>query len=79
MTLVVLPMPPAFQMPPAQQSTPLRHPSHRSPRQKTPSPTFVDRWRDRMRSDVVARVKSAREQSATKARGGDEEVPLSLT
>jgi hypothetical protein len=58
-------------------TTPLRHPAYRSTRQRTPSPTFVDRWRDRQRSDLVAKVKSAREQSAINARGGEDEV-LSL-
>src|SRR5271154_5041424 len=61
-------------MPTQSATTPLRHPSHRSPRQKLPSPTFVDKWRDRQRADVIARIKSAREKSATNARGGDDEV-----
>src|SRR5271169_6247450 len=55
-------------------TAPLRQPTHRSPRQKSPSPSFTDRWRDRLRSDLVARVKSARERSTANARGGDEEV-----
>jgi hypothetical protein len=59
-------------------STPLRHPAYRSRRQKTPSPSFVDRWRDRMRTDLVAKLKSAREQAANDARGGDEEVETLL-
>ena len=61
-------------MPPVNSSAPLRHPSHRSLRQKTPSPSFVDRWRDKMRSDLAARVKSARERAVIDARGGDDEV-----
>src|SRR5579859_2796446 len=79
MTLTILPMHSMHSSPTSSsssQSTPLRHPSHRSPRQKTPSPSFMDRWRDRMRSDLVARVKSAREQSAVNARGGEDEVIL---
>ena len=56
-------------------STPLRHPAHRSPRQITPSQdSFIDKWRNRMRSELVARVKAARQQSITNARGGEEEV-----
>jgi len=59
-------------------TTPLRQPAHRSPRQKLPSPAFTDRWRARMRSDLLARVKFAREQSTTNARGGEDEVTTSL-
>jgi hypothetical protein len=59
-------------------STPLRHPSHRS-RQKTPSQeSFVDKWRDRMRSEVAAKVKAVRQQSKTNARGGEDEVPSTV-
>jgi hypothetical protein len=56
------------------RTTPLRHPAHRAPREKSRSPSFPEQWRDRMRSDLVARLKSARENKATEARGGEEEV-----
>jgi len=61
-------------MPTPSPSTPLRHPEHRSPRQKTPSPTFIDRWRQRMRSDLASKIKTARENSTLEARGGPDEV-----
>lgn len=56
------------------RTTPLRHPAHRAHRETGSSPTFPEQWRDRMRSDLVARLKSARENKATEARGGEEEV-----
>ena len=66
-----------IQSPSPSPTTPLRHPAHRSHGQKAPSPSFIDRWRDRMRSDLAAKLKSARAQATNDARGGDEEV-LSL-
>ena len=60
------------------QTTPLRHPAHRAHREKGSSPSFPDRWRDRMRSDCVARLKSARENMTNEARGGEEEVVYAI-
>ena len=56
------------------QTTPLRHPAHRAHPGKGTSPSFPDQRRDRMRSELVARLKSAREKMANEARGGEEEV-----
>jgi hypothetical protein len=66
--LTILPMSTSF-------TTPLRHPSYRSPRQKTLSQeSFADKWRDRMRSELMTKVKAARQQAVTTARGGEDEV-----
>src|SRR5579871_6880564 len=65
-------------MPSPRQTTPLRHPGHRSLSEKSPSLSFTERFREKLRSDSITKMRSAREKSAMDARGGEEEVPTLL-